>query len=127
VAYVEPSYRPADGRYAENPNRMQLFTQYQVISSPIPAIHRSCTWAASRRWASTCASMMCALWRITGKAQPWATGAWAGGLARRPEISQYTYFQQCGGLVTDPVSVELTYGLERIVMYLQGRPRGVGM
>ncbi|OQA40066.1 MAG: Glycine--tRNA ligase beta subunit [Chloroflexi bacterium ADurb.Bin325] len=121
VAYVEPSYRPDDGRYAENPNRMQMHTQYQVILKPTPAnaqelYLRSLEAIGIDRdqhdirfvednWESPALGAWGLGWEV-----------WLDGL----EISQYTYFQQAGGYPLDPVSVEYTYGLERIVMYLQG-------
>ncbi len=121
VAYAEPSYRPDDGRYAENPNRMQMHTQYQVILKPAPAnaqelYLRSLEAIGIDRnqhdirfvednWESPALGAWGLGWEV-----------WLDGL----EISQYTYFQQAGGHPLDPVSVEYTYGLERIVMYLQG-------
>jgi len=99
---------------------MQLFTQYQVILKPDPGQPSGALLGSLEALASTCASTTCALWRITGRARPGAWGlgweVWLDG----QEISQYTYFQQSGGLTTDPVAVELNLGLERIVMYLQG-------
>ncbi len=121
VAYVEPSYRPADGRYAENPNRMQLFTQYQVILKPDPGnpqeLYLGSLEALGINMREHDVRFVEDNWESPALGH-WGLGweVWLDG----QEISQYTYFQQCGGLVTDPVSVELTYGLERIVMYLQG-------
>ena len=121
VAYVEPSYRPADGRYAENPNRMQLFTQYQVILKPDPGnpqeLYLGSLEALGINMRDHDVRFVEDNWESPALGS-WGLGweVWLDG----QEISQYTYFQQAGGLTTDPVSVELTYGLERIVMYLQG-------
>ncbi len=120
VAYVEPSYRPDDGRYGENPNRMQMHTQFQVILKPDPGnpqeLYLESLYALGIRreqhdirfvednWASPALGAWGLGWEV-----------WLDGL----EITQFTYFQQAGGFPLDPVSVELTYGLERIVMFLQ--------
>lgn len=121
VAYVEPSYRAADGRYAENPNRMQLFTQYQVILKPDPGnpqeLYLGSLEAIGIDMRDHDVRFVEDNWESP------ALGAWGLGWEvwlDGQEISQYTYFQQSGGLTLDPVAVELTYGLERIVMYLQG-------
>ena len=120
VGYVEPSYRPADGRYAENPNRMQLFTQYQVILQPDPGnpqeLYLGSLEAIGIDMREHDVRFVEDNWESP------ALGAWGLGWEvwlDGQEISQYTYFQQAGGLNLDPVAVELTYGLERIVMYLQ--------
>jgi glycyl-tRNA synthetase len=121
VAYVEPSYRPDDGRYAENPNRMQMHTQYQVILKPAPANAQALYLGSLEaigidrnrhdirfvedNWESPALGAWGLGWEV-----------WLDGL----EITQFTYFQQAGGYPLDPVPVEYTYGLERIVMYLQG-------
>ncbi|HEX9114711.1 MAG TPA: glycine--tRNA ligase subunit beta, partial [Anaerolineae bacterium] len=121
VAYVEPSYRPDDGRYAENPNRMQMHTQYQVILKPAPANPQELYLGSlaaigidrtqhdirfvEDNWESPALGAWGLGWEV-----------WLDGL----EITQFTYFQQAGGYQLDPVAVELTYGLERIIMYLQG-------
>ncbi|MGQ9840711.1 MAG: glycine--tRNA ligase subunit beta [Anaerolineae bacterium] len=121
VAYVEPSYRPDDGRYAENPNRMQMHTQFQVILKPAPADaqelylrsleaigidrNRHDIRFVEDNWESPALGAWGLGWEV-----------WLDGL----EITQYTYFQQAGGYPLDPVPVEYTYGLERIVMFLQG-------
>ena len=78
VAYVEPSYRPDDGRYAENPNRMQMHTQYQVILKPAPENSQELYLAAWRPSASTGISTISGLWRTTGRHPRWARGGWAG-------------------------------------------------
>jgi glycyl-tRNA synthetase len=120
VGYVEPSYRPPDGRYAENPNRMQLFTQYQVILQPDPGnpqeLYLGSLEAVGIDMREHDVRFVEDNWESP------ALGAWGLGWEvwlDGQEISQYTYFQQAGGLNLDPVAVELTYGLERIVMYLQ--------
>ncbi len=121
VAYVEPSYRPDDGRFAENPNRMQMHFQYQVILKPDPgnpqelylesleAIgidrHQHDIRFVEDNWASPALGAWGLGWEV-----------WLDGL----EITQFTYFQQAGGVSLDPVAVEITYGLERIAMFLQG-------
>ena len=121
VAYAEPSYRPDDGRYAENPNRMQMHTQFQVILKPAPADSQELYLRSLEaigidrdqhdirfvedNWESPALGAWGLGWEV-----------WLDGL----EISQYTYFQQAGGYPLDPIPVEYTYGLERIVMYLQG-------
>ena len=121
VAYVEPSYRPDDGRYGENPNRMQLFYQFQVILKPDPGnpqeLYLESLYALGIRREEHDIRFVEDNWEspVLGA---WGLGweVWLDGL----EITQYTYFQQAGGFPLDPVSVELTYGLERIVMALQG-------
>jgi glycyl-tRNA synthetase len=120
VGYVEPSYRAADGRYAENPNRMQMHTQYQVILKPDPG-------NPQELYLGSLAAVGIDMREhdvrfVEDKWESPALGSWGLGWEvwlDGQEISQYTYFQQAGGLNLDPVAVELTYGLERIVMYLQ--------
>jgi glycyl-tRNA synthetase len=120
VGYVEPSYRPDDGRYAENPNRMQMHIQYQVILKPDPGnpqeLYLGSLEAVGIDMREHDVRFVEDNWESP------ALGAWGLGWEvwlDGQEISQYTYFQQAGGLNLDPVAVELTYGLERIVMYLQ--------
>jgi glycyl-tRNA synthetase alpha chain len=122
VAYVEPSRRPADGRYGENPNRLQLFHQYQVIIKPSPP-------DAQDLYLESIASLGINFRKhdVRFVHDDWesptlgATGlgweVWLDGM----EITQFTYFQQVGGIELDPISVELTYGLERIAMFIQGK------
>jgi glycyl-tRNA synthetase alpha chain len=120
VAYVEPSRRPTDGRYGENPNRLQQFHQYQVILKPSP-IHIQELYLDSLRAIGTDPMRHDIRFIEDDWESPtlgaWGLGwqVWLDGL----EISQFTYFQQCGGIDCKPVSGELTYGLERIAMYLQ--------
>jgi glycyl-tRNA synthetase alpha chain len=120
VAYVEPSRRPADGRYGENPNRMQQFHQFQVILKPSPLDIQE-LYLDSLRALGTDLSRHDIRFVEDDWESPtlgaWGLGwqVWLDGL----EISQFTYFQQCGGIDCKPVSGELTYGLERIASYLQ--------
>jgi glycyl-tRNA synthetase alpha chain len=120
VAYVEPSRRPTDGRYGENPNRLQQFHQYQVILKPSPLDIQE-LYLESLRALGTDPSHHDIRFIEDDWESPtlgaWGLGwqVWLDGL----EISQFTYFQQCGGIDCKPISGELTYGLERIAMYLQ--------
>ena len=121
VAYVQPSRRPADGRYGENPNRLFKHHQLQVILKPSPAdvqdLYLKSLAAIGLRLAEH---------DVRFEEDNWESptlGAWGMGwqvLLDGLEITQFTYFQQSGGLDLDPVSVELTYGLDRICAYLQG-------
>ena len=121
VAYVEPCRRPADGRYGENPNRVQHYYQYQVLIKPSPADIQA-TYLDSLR----VLGIQPEDHDIRFVEDNWedaAVGAWGVGWEvwlDGMEVTQFTYFQQCGGLDCKPVSVELTYGLERLTMYLQG-------
>ena len=121
AAYVQPSRRPADGRYGENPNRLQHYYQFQVILKPAPVESQELYLAS-----------LAALGLATGRhdirfvEDDWESptlGAWGLGWEvwlDGMEVSQFTYFQQVGGIECDPVSTELTYGLERLAMYIQG-------
>ena len=121
VAYVQPSRRPADGRYGENPNRLYKHLQLQVILKPSPAdvqdVYLKSLEAIGIRLGEH---------DIRFEEDNWESptlGAWGIGwqvLLDGLEITQFTYFQQCGGMDLDPISVELTYGLERIAAFLQG-------
>ncbi|HUJ41016.1 MAG TPA: glycine--tRNA ligase subunit alpha [Candidatus Acidoferrales bacterium] len=121
VAYVQPSRRPADGRYGENPNRLYKHQQLQVILKPSPQ-------DAQELYLASLAAIGIPLREhdVRFEEDNWESptlGAWGIGwqvLLDGLEITQFTYFQQCGGLDLDPVSVELTYGLERIGAFLQG-------
>jgi glycyl-tRNA synthetase alpha chain len=120
AAYVEPSRRPTDGRYGENPNRMQHYYQFQVIMKPSPKNIQELYLGSLRElgidplehdirfveddWESPTLGASGLGWEV-----------WLDGM----EITQFTYFQLAGGFALDPVSVEITYGLERITMYLQ--------
>ncbi len=120
VVYIEPSYRPDDGRYAENPNRMQMHTQLQVILKPDPG-------DPQERYLKSLESIGIRreehdIRFVEDNWESPALGAWGLGWEvwlDGQEITQYTYFQQAGGINLEMPAVELTYGLERIVMYLQ--------
>jgi glycyl-tRNA synthetase len=121
VAYVEPSVRPDDGRYGENPNRLQMHTQYQVILKPDPGnpqeLYLQSLEAVGLNPREHDIRFVEDNWESP------ALGAWGLGWEvwlDGQEITQFTYFQQAGGIELDPVSVEITYGLERIVLALQG-------
>jgi len=121
VAYVQPSRRPADGRYGENPNRLYKHSQFQVILKPSPADIQDV-------YLRSLAAIGLNLKEhdIRFEEDNWESptlGAWGIGwqvLLDGLEITQFTYFQQSGGVDLDPISVELTYGLERICAFLQG-------
>jgi glycyl-tRNA synthetase alpha chain len=120
VAYVQPSRRPADGRYGDNPNRLFKHTQLQVILKPPPA-------DVQERFLESLRAIGIDLRRhdIKFEEDNWESptlGAWGIGwqvMLDGLEITQFTYFQQCGGVDLDPVSAELTYGLERLAAFLQ--------
>ena len=120
VAYVEPSYRPDDGRYGENPNRMQMHIQFQVILKPDPGnpqeLYLQSLEALGIRREEHDIRFVEDNWESPALGA-WGLGweVWLDGL----EITQFTYFQQAGGLTLDPPAVEITYGLERITMFLQ--------
>ena len=120
VAYVQPSRRPADGRYGENPNRLYKHTQLQVILKPPPE-------NVQELYLESLAAMGIDLRQhdIKFEEDNWEAptlSAWGVGwqvMLDGLEITQFTYFQQCGGVDLDPISAELTYGLERIAAFLQ--------
>lgn len=124
IAYVEPSFRPDDGRFGDNPNRMQMHTQFQVIIQPDPGnpqeLYLGSLYAIGLKREEHDIRFVEDNWESPALGA-WGLGweVWLDGM----EISQYTYFQQAGGLQLDPVAVELTYGLERIAMYLQNVSR----
>lgn len=121
AAYVQPSRRPSDGRYGENPNRMQHFYQFQVILKPAPADPQNLYLESLKAiginltqhdirfveddWESPTLGAAGLGWEV-----------WCDGM----EVTQFTYFQQVGGIDCDPVCVEITYGVERLAMILQG-------
>ena len=121
AAYVQPSRRPTDGRYGENPNRLQHYYQYQAILKPSPANAQDLYLDSLRElgidpnyhdirfveddWESPTLGAAGLGWEV-----------WCDGM----EVTQFTYFQQVGGIECNPVAVELTYGLERLAMYIQG-------
>ncbi|MFO1057863.1 MAG: glycine--tRNA ligase subunit alpha [Dongiaceae bacterium] len=124
AAYVQPSRRPTDGRYGENPNRLQHYYQFQVIMKPSPPDSQALYLGSLKAlgidplahdirfveddWESPTLGAWGLGWEV-----------WLDGM----EVTQFTYFQQVGGIECDPVSVELTYGLERLAMYVQGVER----
>ena len=120
VAYVEPSFRPDDGRFGENPNRMQMHTQYQVVLKPEPGnpqeLYLDSLEALGLDRRKHDVRFVEDNWEQPALGA-WGLGweVWLDGL----EITQFTYFQQAGGLPLDPVPVEITYGMERIAMYVQ--------
>ena len=121
AAYVQPSRRPTDGRYGENPNRLQHYYQLQVILKPAPADSQD-LYLKSLAALGIDASKHDIRFVEDDWESPtlgaWGLGweVWLDGM----EVSQFTYFQQVGGIECDPVSTELTYGIERLAMYVQG-------
>ncbi len=121
AAYVQPSRRPADGRYGENPNRLHQHHQYQVILKPNPADLQDLYLGSLRA-----IGLDPTVHDIRFVEDDWenpTVGAWGLGWevwCDGMEVTQYTYFQQVGGLDVDLVAGELTYGLERLTLYLQG-------
>lgn len=122
TAYVQPSRRPSDGRYGQNPNRLQHYYQFQVILKPSPvniqdlylaslvAIGINPTHHDIRFVEDDWESPTLGAWGLGWE-------VWLDGM----EVTQFTYFQQVGGIDLDPISGEITYGLERLAMYIQGR------
>ncbi len=122
VAYIEPSRRPTDGRYGENPNRLQHYFQYQVIIKPSPDNIQELYLQSLERlgvnpkehdirfvednWESPTLGAWGLGWEV-----------WLDGM----EVTQFTYFQQCGGIDCKPVCAEITYGIERLAMYIQNK------
>jgi glycyl-tRNA synthetase alpha chain len=121
AAYVQPSRRPTDGRYGENPNRLQHYYQYQVIIKPSPPdiqdLYLNSLYAIGIDPKNHDIRFVEDDWE-SPTLGAWGLGweVWCDGM----EVSQFTYFQQVGGFDCDPVSGELTYGLERLAMYCQG-------
>ena len=121
AAYVQPSRRPSDGRYGENPNRLQHFYQFQVILKPSPensqALYLASLEALGIRLRDHDVRFVEDDWESpTLGAAGLGWEVWLDGM----EISQFTYFQQVGGIECNPVSTELTYGMERLAMFVQG-------
>jgi glycyl-tRNA synthetase alpha chain len=122
AAYVQPSRRPKDGRYGENPNRMQHYYQYQVVLKPSPPdilqlylgslealgfdLQKNDVRFVEDNWENPTLGAWGLGWEV-----------WMNGM----EITQFTYFQQVGGLECRPITGEITYGIERLAMYLQGK------
>ncbi len=123
VAYVEPSRRPTDGRYAENPNRLQHYFQFQVIIKPSPTDIQD--WYIASLEALGISKHNHDIRFVEDNWESPTLGAWGLGWEvwlDGMEVTQFTYFQQCGGFECKPVSVEITYGLERLAMYIQNVP-----
>lgn len=120
AAYIQPSRRPTDGRYGKNPNRLQRYYQYQVILKPAPENVQALYLQSLSEF-----GIHLAAHDIRFVQDDWESptlGAWGLGWEVRlngMEVTQFTYFQEMGGIALNPVSVEITYGLERISMYLQ--------
>lgn len=120
VAYVEPSRRPTDGRYAENPNRLQHYFQFQVILKPSPLnvqdLYIESLNQLGIHYAEHDIRFVEDNWE-SPTLGAWGVGweVWLNGM----EITQFTYFQQCGGFDLNPISVEITYGIERLAMFIQ--------
>ena len=121
AAYVQPSRRPTDGRYGENPNRLQHYYQYQVVLKPSPANIQDLYLDSLR--ALGVDPLIHDIRFVEDNWESPTLGAWGLGWEvwlNGMEVTQFTYFQQVGGLDCRPVTGEITYGLERIAMYLQG-------
>jgi glycyl-tRNA synthetase alpha chain len=121
AAYVQPSRRPTDGRYGENPNRLQHYYQFQVVIKPSPDDLQDLYLDSLR--ALGIDSRVHDIRFVEDNWESPTLGAWGLGWEvwlNGMEVTQFTYFQQVGGLDCKPVTGELTYGLERIAMYLQG-------
>jgi len=120
AAYVQPSRRPTDGRYGDNPNRLQHYYQFQVVMKPSPADFQERFLGSLR--ALEVDPLKHDIRFVEDDWESPTLGAWGLGWEvwlNGMEIAQFTYFQQAGGLDCDPVMGEITYGLERIAMYLQ--------
>ena len=122
VAYVEPSRRPTDGRYGENPNRLQHYFQYQVILKPSPDNVQELYLQSLERIGINPREHDIRFVEDNWEAPTlgaWGLGweVWLDGM----EVSQFTYFQQCGGIDCKPVCSEITYGLERLATYIQNK------
>ena len=121
IAYIDPVRRPTDGRYGENPNRLFHYFQYQVIMKPSPLniqdLYLDSLRAIGIEPAKHDVRFVEDNWE-SPTLGAWGTGweVWAEGM----EITQFTYFQQCGGFDCKPIPVEITYGLERLAMFIQG-------
>ncbi len=121
AAYVQPSRRPTDGRYGENPNRLQHYYQYQVVLKPSPEDIQELYLSSLK--ALGVDPLVHDIRFVEDNWESPTLGAWGLGWEvwlNGMEVTQFTYFQQVGGLDCRPVTGEITYGLERIAMYLQG-------
>ncbi len=120
AAYVQPSRRPADGRYGDNPNRLQHYYQFQVILKPSPMNIQDLYLESLRKIGID--TLVHDIRFVEDNWEAPTLGAWGLGWEvwlNGMEVTQFTYFQQVGGLECKPVTGEITYGLERIAMYLQ--------
>jgi glycyl-tRNA synthetase alpha chain len=122
TAYVQPSRRPTDGRYGENPNRLQHYYQYQVILKPSPDNVLDLYYDSLRAIGIEPSEHDMRLVEDDWESPTlgaWGLGweVWLNGM----EVTQFTYFQQVGGIECDPVPAEITYGVERLAMYIQGK------
>ena len=121
AAYVQPSRRPADGRYGENPNRLQHYYQFQVVQMPNPDNIQDLYLESLRRIGVD--TLVHDIRFVEDNWESPTLGAWGLGWEvwlNGMEVTQFTYFQQVGGLECKPVTGEITYGLERLAMYIQG-------
>ena len=121
AAYVQPSRRPTDGRYGENPNRLQHYFQFQVLLKPSPDDFQELYLASLERLGFD--TLVHDIRFVEDNWESPTLGAWGLGWEvwlNGMEVTQFTYFQQVGGLECHPVSGEITYGIERLAMYLQG-------
>jgi len=121
AAYVQPSRRPTDGRYGENPNRLQHYYQFQVVIKPSPLEIQELYLGSLQQLGID--PLVHDIRFVEDNWESPTLGAWGLGWEvwlNGMEVSQFTYFQQVGGLDCKPVTGEITYGLERIAMYLQG-------
>lgn len=121
AAYVQPSRRPTDGRYGENPNRLQHYYQFQVVIKPSPAEVQELYLDSLRELGLD--PLLDDVRFVEDNWESPTLGAWGLGWEvwlNGMEVTQFTYFQQVGGIECRPVTAEITYGLERIAMYLQG-------
>ena len=122
AAYVQPSRRPTDGRYGQNPNRLQHFYQFQVVLKPSPDNIQALYLDSLQHIGVDTGA--CDIRFVEDNWESPTLGAWGLGWEvwlNGMEITQFTYFQQAGGLECYPVTGEITYGLERLAMYLQGK------
>jgi len=121
AAYVQPSRRPTDGRYGENPNRLQHYFQFQVLLKPSPDNFQDLYLGSLKKLGFD--TLVHDIRFVEDNWESPTLGAWGLGWEvwlNGMEVTQFTYFQQVGGLECSPVSGEITYGIERLAMYMQG-------
>ena len=121
AAYVQPSRRPTDGRYGDNPNRLQHYFQFQVLLKPSPDDFQELYLGSLQELGFD--SLVHDIRFVEDNWESPTLGAWGLGWEvwlNGMEVTQFTYFQQVGGLECKPVSGEITYGIERLAMYMQG-------